>query len=75
MALKKAEPVTPEVVAPKAAVAVKVEKSQLVQVLNLTATYFVQPSTGIRIAGKEQREMKADGWLENQINAKLLKRA
>jgi hypothetical protein len=67
---------TPEVAAEAAAEpeVAKKPKSELVTVLNLTHTYFVQPSTKIRIAGKEQIEMKDDGWLENQINAKLLKR-
>lgn len=44
----------------------------LVKVKNLTFDFFVQPSTGIRITGKGEAELKDDGWLQNQISAKLL---
>lgn len=44
----------------------------LVKVKNLTFDFFVQPSTGIRIPGKGEAELKEDGWLQNQISAKLL---
>jgi hypothetical protein len=36
--------------------------------------YLVQPSTGIRIAYKEVRELKDDSWAELQVGAGLLKR-
>ena len=44
----------------------------LVKVKNLTFDFFVQPSTGICILGKGEAELKDDGWLQNQISAKLL---
>jgi hypothetical protein len=47
--------------------------SVMVMVENLRDSYFQQPSTGIRIQGREVKEMKSDGWLEGQIDAKLLK--
>lgn len=46
----------------------------LVKVKNLTFDFFVQPSTGIRIMGKGEAELKEDGWLQNQISAKLLEK-
>jgi len=36
--------------------------------------YLVQPSTGIRIAFKEVKELKDDSWAELQVGAGLLKR-
>lgn len=47
--------------------------SVMVEVLNLCDSYLQQPSTGIRIGGNEVKELKADGWLEGQIAASLLK--
>ena len=55
----------PEVEAPRV--------SALVEVLSLCDSYLQQPSTGIRIGAREVKELKADGWLEGQIDAKLLK--
>lgn len=36
--------------------------------------YLVQPSTGIKIAFKEVKELKDDSWAELQTTAGLLKR-
>ena len=55
----------PEVEAPRV--------SALVEVLSLCDSYLQQPSTGIRIGAREVKELKVDGWLEGQIDAKLLK--
>lgn len=55
----------PEAEAPRA--------SHMVEVLNLCDGFLQQPSTGIRIGANEVKELKADGWLEGQIDAKLLK--
>lgn len=54
----------PEVEAPRA--------SAMVEVLSLCDSYLQQPSTGIRIGAREVKELKVDGWLEGQIDAKLL---
>ena len=51
----------------------KAKNKELVLVENLTHTYFVQPSTGIRIEAKQRAELKVDGWLKNQLDAKLMK--
>lgn len=64
-------------VAPKAekpAKKVEAAESKLVKVENLTFSFQRQPSTGIVIMGKATAELKDDGWLENQINARILKR-
>ena len=55
----------PEVEVPRA--------SAMVEVLSLCDSYLQQPSTGIRIGAREVKELKVDGWLEGQIDAKLLK--
>lgn len=47
--------------------------SHMVEVLNLCDGFLQQPSTGIRIGANEVKELKVDGWLEGQIDAKLLK--
>lgn len=77
------EPVTqepePEVTDEPAAVVTQEPEAEsprvsvMVEVLNLCDSYLQQPSTGIRIGGKEVKELKADGWLEGQIAANLLK--
>ena len=46
--------------------------SLLVKVCNNTSYFFVQPSTGIRIESKGVAEFRNDGWLKNQLAAKLL---
>lgn len=47
-------------------------ETNFTKVKNLTSTFFVQPSTGIRIGAKEVKELKDDGWLENQVKARLM---
>lgn len=59
------EPVTQEPEAPRVSV--------MVEVLNLCDGFLQQPSTGIRIGANEVKELKADGWLEGQVAASLLK--
>lgn len=49
------------------------QTSHMVEVLNLCDGFLQQPSTGIRIGANEVKELKVDGWLEGQIDAKLLK--
>lgn len=46
----------------------------MVKVQNLTNTYFLQASTGIRIKAKEARLMADDSWLFLQIRAGILKK-
>lgn len=66
------KPVAPK--AEKPAKKAEQSESKLVKVENLTFSFLRQPSTGIVIQGKATAELKEDGWLENQINARLLKR-
>lgn len=47
-------------------------KSDMVTVVNHCSGHFVQPSTGIRIAGKEQKDLRDDGWLRLQVKAGLM---
>ena len=44
----------------------------MVAVMNHCSGHFVQPSTGIRIAGKEQKDLRDDGWLRLQVKAGLM---
>lgn len=46
----------------------------LVKVENLSHSTLYQHSTGLTIAGKSTKSLRNDGWLKNQIAAKLLKR-
>lgn len=46
----------------------------LVPVENLRTTSFMQPSTGKWIKGGQTENLLDDGWLENQVKAKLLKK-
>lgn len=48
------------------------QQAVLVKVANNTSYFFVQPSTGIRIEAKGVAEFRNDGWLKNQLAAKLL---
>ncbi len=47
---------------------------RLVEVENLRPTAFMQASTGKWIQGHSTETLLDDGWLENQVKAKLLKR-
>jgi len=42
------------------------------KVVNLRKVEFYQPSTGLRIKAGEEKYLENDGWLDNQINARLL---
>jgi hypothetical protein len=50
------------------------QASGLVKFQMERGAYLVQPSTGIRIAFKEVKELKDDSWAELQVGAGLLKR-
>ena len=48
------------------------EKPKLLTVTNRAKSSLRQPSSGWIIKSGESREMLNDGWLENQLNARLL---
>lgn len=47
----------------------------LVSVFNPNSLHFVQPSTGIRIGGKQTKDLKQDAWLDLQVKAGVLDKA
>ena len=47
---------------------------KLVKVVNLTHSTLFQHSTGLSIGPKAEKAMLDDGWLANQLKARLLKR-
>lgn len=50
------------------------QQASLVKVKNNTFGFFVQPSTGIRVEAKSEAEFKEDGWLRNQLSAKVMEK-
>ena len=60
--------------AAKAKAAEKGEGLVLVKVVNLTHSTLYQHSTGLSIGPKAEKPMLNDGWLANQLKARLLKR-
>lgn len=44
-----------------------------ITVENLTKTWFVQPSTGVRISAGETKLLEEDGWVKLQVDAKFFK--
>lgn len=48
---------------------------EMIKVNNPTNGFFVQPSTGLRIAAKDTKELRNDGWVELQLKAGTLKKA
>lgn len=52
----------------------KKDTPQLVSVKNLRQTSFRQPSTGFWIGANETKFLLDDGWLANQIRAKLMRK-
>ncbi|MBC7198123.1 MAG: hypothetical protein H5U32_02625 [Pseudomonas balearica] len=46
----------------------------LVKVVNLTHSTLFQHSTGLSIGPKAEKDLLNDGWLANQLKARLLKR-
>jgi len=85
MALKKTE--ASELATAEAALAAEAAKAEeeakaaekgeglvLVKVVNLTHSTLYQHSTGLSIGPKAEKPLLNDGWLANQIKARLLKR-
>ena len=60
--------------AAKAKAAEKGEGLVLFKVVNLTHSTLYQHSTGLSIGPKAEKPMLNDGWLANQLKARLLKR-
>ena len=60
--------------AAKAKAAEKGEGLVLVKVVNLTHSTLYQHSTGLSIGPKAEKPLLNDGWLANQLKARLLKR-
>ena len=58
----------------EAKAAEKGEDLALVKVVNLTHSTLYQHSTGLSIGPKAEKALLNDGWLANQIKARLLKR-
>lgn len=75
-AAKKTEEAAPktEEVAQKPAPA-QPKASTMVKVHNPQRFHYVQPGSGIRIGGKETRELLDDGWLKLQLDAGVLEKA
>jgi FtsZ-interacting cell division protein ZipA len=48
---------------------------EMLKVHNPTHGFFVQPSTGLRIAAQDTKELRHDGWLKLQLKAGTLKKA
>jgi hypothetical protein len=63
----------PEVPAPEPEVKEEAAKT-LVKVVNLTHSTLYQHSSGLSIGPKAEKDLLNDGWLANQIKARLLKR-
>lgn len=74
---KAAKPTTDDVVAPRAeAPADSRDQDTMVEVNNLRAMNYTQPSTQIRIqAGARRVKALDDGWLRAQLKAGLLELA
>lgn len=68
-----AEAAVAETLPEEPAVAEEADKPEFVKVENVRKTGFRQPSTEWWIRGGEVRLMANDGWLENHVNAQLLK--
>ena len=58
----------------EAKAAEKSDGLKLVKVVNLTHSTLFQHSTGLSIGPKAEKAMLDDGWLANQLKARLLKR-
>ena len=56
---------SPSPVAPAAKKGITVE--------NVTKTWFVQPSTGVRIGAGQTKLLEEDGWVKLQVDAKFFK--
>lgn len=54
-------------------VASKPEAKKGITVENVTKTWFVQPSTGVRINAGETKLLEEDGWVKLQVDAKFFK--
>jgi outer membrane biosynthesis protein TonB len=67
------EPEVKEEPAPETEVKEEPAKT-LVKVVNLTHSTLFQHSTGLSIGPKAEKDLLNDGWLANQIKARLLKR-
>lgn len=44
-----------------------------ITVENVTKTWFVQPSTGVRIEAGQTKLLEEDGWVKLQVDAKFFK--
>lgn len=44
-----------------------------ITVENVTKTWFVQPSTGVRIDAGQTKLLEEDGWVKLQVDANFLK--
>ena len=44
-----------------------------ITVENVTKTWFVQPSTGVRIDAGQTKLLEEDGWVKLQVEAKFFK--
>ena len=44
-----------------------------ITVENVTKTWFVQPSTGVRIGAGQTKLLEEDGWVKLQVGAKFFK--
>ena len=44
-----------------------------ITVENVTKTWFVQPSTGVRIDAGQTKLLEEDGWVKLQVDAKFFK--
>lgn len=62
---KAASKAAPKPAAPTAKKGITVE--------NVTKTWFVQPSTGVRIGAGETKLLEEDGWVKLQVDAKFFK--
>lgn len=60
-----------EKAASKAAPAPAAKKGITVE--NVTKTWFVQPSTGVRIDAGQTKLLEEDGWVKLQVDAKFFK--
>lgn len=48
------------------------DENKFVEVTNNTEVDFRQPSTNLWISAGETKDLRNDGWLENQVKARLL---
>lgn len=53
--------------------ATKAAAKKGITVENVTKTWFVQPSTGVRIDAGQTKLLEEDGWVKLQVGAKFFK--